>query len=88
MMCRRSARQEALWSANTNLKKVTHKDGASALERFRRALFRPLYVSTAPVKVVGKMWLALRAGGSVCGSTLTVLVEPGTWLVRKARQDF
>jgi hypothetical protein len=34
------------------------------------------------------MWLALRAGGSVCGSTLTVLVEPGTWLVRKARQDF
>jgi hypothetical protein len=23
-----------------------------------------------------------------CGSTLTVLVEPGTWLVRKARRDF
>jgi len=31
---------------------------------------------------------ALRAGFSFCGSTLTVLAEPGTWLVRKARRDF
>jgi hypothetical protein len=34
-----------------------------------------------------KMSLALRAGGSVCGSTLTVLVEPKTWLVRILRRD-
>jgi len=31
---------------------------------------------------------ALRAGFSFCVSTLTVLAEPGTWLVRKARRDF
>jgi hypothetical protein len=48
---------------------------------------RPLYGSPAPVKVVQKMTLALRAGGSVCGSTLTVLGEPKTWLVRILRRD-
>jgi len=34
-----------------------------------------------------KMSLALRAGGSVCGSTVTVLGEPKTWLVRILRRD-
>jgi hypothetical protein len=33
-----------------------------------------------------KMWCFARV--FFCGSTLTVLAEPGTWLVRKARQDF
>jgi hypothetical protein len=47
----------------------------------------PLYGSPAPVKVVRKESLALRAGGLVCGSTLTVLVEPKTWLVRILRRD-
>jgi len=31
---------------------------------------RPVYGSPAPVKVVRKTSLALRAGGSVCGSTV------------------
>ena len=48
---------------------------------------RPLYGSPAPVKVVREKSLALRAGGLVCGSTLTVLVEPKTWLVRILRRD-
>jgi hypothetical protein len=48
---------------------------------------RPAYGSPAPVKVVLKMSLALRAGVSVCGSTWTVLVEPKTWLVRILRRD-
>jgi hypothetical protein len=30
---------------------------------------------------------ALRAGFSFCGSTWTGAVEPGTWLVRKARRE-
>jgi hypothetical protein len=31
---------------------------------------------------------ALSRGFFFCGSTWTVLVEPGAWLVRKARRDF
>ena len=53
-----------------------------------RASFRQLYGSTVPVKVVQIKRGASRRVFFFCGSTLTVLAEPGTGLVRKARRDF
>lgn len=65
MVYHRSSRQEVLWFANGNLEKINHH--VSGVIPARPPC--PVYGSPAPVKVVRKMSLALRAGGSVCGST-------------------
>jgi hypothetical protein len=61
---------KVLWSANTNMKMVVHKDGASAQGRFRRARLRPIVCLACAHQGRPKQTMALRAGGSVCGSTV------------------
>ncbi|MGB7746814.1 MAG: hypothetical protein WBN75_05940, partial [Verrucomicrobiia bacterium] len=40
----RSSRQEVLWSANENLKKVIHRESASARDGFGALAFVRLYI--------------------------------------------
>jgi hypothetical protein len=47
-----SRRQEVLWSANENLKKVIHRESASARDGFGALAFVRLYIWPVLVKVV------------------------------------
>src|SRR5471032_1348356 len=52
------------------MEKVIHKDGASARGDFRRARLRPMVCLACARQGRPKQTMALRAGGSFCGSTV------------------
>jgi len=70
MIGRRSSRQEVLWSANENFEKVIHRGSASARDGFWRARLRPIVCLACARQGRPQLTKALRAGGSVCGSTV------------------
>ena len=70
IMCRRLARQEVLWSANTNLKKVIHIESDFTKADFGALAFVRFYVWPVLVKVVRNRQRRCAPGGSVCGSTV------------------
>src|SRR5580692_1122890 len=81
-------RQEVLWFANGNLKKVIHYGSASAQGRFRRARLVQCMARLRLSRLSEKISRALRAGFFFAAPPLTVLGEPKTWLVRISRREF
>jgi hypothetical protein len=68
--------ETASWSTNRDLEKTSQIESASARSGFRRARLVHVMARLRLSRLSKKMSLALRACGSVCGSTLTVLGEP------------
>ena len=60
----------AFWSTNRNVEKTSHMKSASAQGGFRRARLVQCMARLRLSRLSEKMSLALRAGGSVCGSTV------------------
>jgi hypothetical protein len=84
----RSCRQEVLWSANEILKKVIHKDGASAQGGFRRVLLIHCMARLCLSRLSEKMSLALARRFLFCGSTVDSARRAKTWLVKILRREF
>jgi hypothetical protein len=62
--------ETAFWSANRNVEKTSHMESASARGGFRRARLVHGMARLCLSTLSEKMSLALRARGSVCGSTV------------------
>jgi hypothetical protein len=79
--------ETAFRSTNRNVEKTSHLKSASARGGFRRARLVHGMARLRLSRLSDNLCLALRAGGSVCGYTLTGASEPKTWLVRLLRRD-